>query len=328
MVCRRSLGEAMSVVRPEPCSTATRFRILAAVVLVAALPRAVPAEGGRLAATANGQTIFGIDGERRAIEAFDTDRPASRRTVVGPAATTAPRFIAVGCLGDGVVAAVCRDGEEWSLRTFRTAPDGAVDAASPLQVVAIGRASGGADGVDLAVSHARGWLAVVGLPEPLPPVLRAVVATLRVGPLSDRHCPAPTDGVRPVAAAVSPVDELVLLLRPAVVADDELAYYDSTGRELLRLTTGVRATRGIDFNRTGGTLWALATDARGRQGLWRLDAALAEGRQVVRPAFVAAVGEPIDLACPTPRAIIVAAGRDGTTITSIDPAANPTGARP
>jgi len=296
--------------------------------LAAALPVAAVAAGGRLASTANGQTIFGIDGPRRAIVVFDIDRLTTRRNVVGPAEAAAARFIALGCLGDGVVAAVCRSGEDWSLQTFRTAADRAVDAAAPLQVVAIGRAAGPTDGVDLTVSHARGWLAIVGLPDPLPPVLRAAVATLRVGPLSDRHCPVPVEGYRPVAATVGPFDELVLALRPAAAGDDELAYHDSTGRELLRLAAGVRGTLGLDFNRSEGTLWALAADARGRRGLWRLDAAVAEGRQVVRPALIAAIAQPRDLVCPAPRSIIVSQGEDGGTITSIDPADVRSGAQP
>ena len=239
-----------------------------------------------------------------------------------PADTTA--FVAVGYLTGDVVAAVRRTGDDWSLCTYRTAPGQPVSAATPLQRIAIRTASGPSDPVDLAVSHARGWLAVTGLPAPLSPVLRAAVAGVRVGPLTDRGCPGPDPARRPVASAVSPADELVLVLRPTAAdsrtpASDEIAFHDLTGREVLRLPAGVREIAGLEFGRGDGTLWAAAVDAPGRVGLWRLDAALADGRQVIRPSLVAPLESPRDLVCSSPRAIAVAHGGPPIRITIIDP---------
>lgn len=292
------------------------------------------ATDGRLAATANGQTICRIDGQRQAIVAFDTARPEALRDVVGPATPGAAEFVAVGCLPGDVVATVCRAGDDWSLRTYRTEPGLAVDAAKPLQEIAIGTGSGSSEPVDLAVSHARGWLVVTGLPAPLPPVLRAVMAGVRVGPLSARGCPLPPAGWRPVAAAVGPLDELVLLLRPDEPGDgngpagDQLAYFDTAGRRVLSLPAGVRGTAGLEFGRGDGTLWAVAADVEGNEGLWRLDAAHAAGGQVVRPVLVAAFDRPRDLVCPSPRRIFIASGDPLKPVASIDPAATSSGAEP
>ena len=300
--------------------------------LVALGLAAVAAGDGRIAASPNGQTLHRLDAARRVIVGCDGDSPESSRDLVGPAGPTGPEFVAVGCLPGEVVATVCRLGDEWSLRTFRTRPDGPVDATAPLQAIAIGRASGPASAVDLAVSHARGWLAVTGLPAPLPPVLRAAVAGVRVGPLSDRSCPVPAGGARPVAAAVSPDDELVLVLRPErspqQPEDDQLAFYDHAGHELLRLGAGLRGTVGLDFNPGDATLWAAAADANGRTGLWRLDAAVAAGRQRVQPRLVSALAGPTDLACLASRRIAVVHGADGRTVAWIDPSATPSGAPP
>jgi hypothetical protein len=281
--------------------------------------------GPRIAATANGQTIAAIDESRRAIVAFDASRADARRVLVGPAAADAAAFVAVGYVTGDVVAAVCRDGDDWSLCTYRTDPAGAVDAAKPLQRVAIGTASGDSAGVDLAVSHARGWLAVTGLPAPLPPVLRAAAAGVRLGPLTARGCPGRADALAPVAAAVSPADELVLVLRavPAgdarPVAGDEIAFFDLTGRELLRLPASVPGIRGLDFGRGDSGLWAAAAGPAGRSGLWRLDASLVEGRQAIRPALVAPLDSPRDLVACSPRAIVVVHGDSVGRVAVIDP---------
>jgi hypothetical protein len=298
--------------------------LIGAGTLTAATLAETPA-GPRVAATANGQTIAASDGIRRALVAFDASRPDARRDLVGPAAAGAPAFVAFGYLTGDVVAAVCRAGDDWSLCTYRTAPDGPVDAGSPLQRIPIGTASGDSQRVDLAVSHARGWLAVTGLPAPLPPVLRAVVAGVRVGPLSDRGCPALAGDVIPVAAAVSPADELVLVLRAApadaapATGGDTIAFFDLGGRELLRLASGLEGIRGLEFGRGDHALWTTGTGPAGRSGLWRLDAALADGRQVIRPALVAPLESPRDLVCSSSRAIVVVHGGPAGRVAVIDP---------
>jgi len=276
---------------------------------------------GRLAVTANGQTVFCVDEERRAIVAFDPQRPAARRDLVAPANAALPAPVAVGCLPGDVVAAVCRSADEWSLRTYRTAPAASADPAEPLQLIRLGTASGPSVEVALAVSHARGWLAVSGLPPPLPPVLRAVVAGVRIGPLTDRGCPRPPDGLRPVAAAVSPGDDLVLALRgPEDRA--EIAFFDTAGQELLRLPAGVRSIGGLTFSRGDGMLWATAAGAGedGPAGLWRLDAALRNGRQEIRPTLVAAVAAARDVASASERTLVVVRGAPAGLV-RIDPVA-------
>jgi len=304
---------------------------LVAVLLAAAggTPAAVTAAetplGPRVAATANGQTIAAIDDSRRAIVAFDASRPDARRDLVGPAAADAATFVAVGYLTGDVVAAVCRAGDDWSLCTYRTAPEGPVDAGSPLQRIPLGTASGDSARVDLAVSHARGWLAVTGLPVPLPPVLRAAVAGVRVGPLTDRGCPGFAADVIPVAATVSPADELVLVLRVipadsvALEGGDVIAFFDLGGRELLRLPAGLQGIGGLDFGRGDTALWAAASDPAGRSGLWRLDAAFVAGRQVIRPELVAPLESPRDLVSSSPRAIVVVHGGSPNQLSVIDP---------
>ncbi len=296
-------------------------RLATVVCLVAAAGAeavAGPASGGRLAVTPNGQQICRIDAARQTIRAVDPRRPDVARELVGPLAGSV--FVAVTFIAGDVVAAVCRDGDEWSLRTYRTLPGAAADASDPLQVVALGEAAGDAEGVDIAASHARGWLTITGLPPPLEPVQRAVLAGVRVGPLSDRGCPVPPAGFRPVAVAVSPADELVLVLRPADdLAEDHVAYYDLTGRELLRLPAGIRRTVGLDFGRGDGLLWAAAGHADGRAGLWRLDAAMADGRQVVRPALVSALASPRDVVSASPRAVFISHGDAAESVAWIDP---------
>jgi hypothetical protein len=274
---------------------------------------------GRLAVTPNGQQVCRIDGGRQAIVAFDPRQPGVAREIVGP--IEGPAFVTVAYLAGDVVAAVCREGNAWSLRTYRTQPGGAVEASEPLQRVALGEAPGPSETVDIAVSHARGWLAITGLPPPLPPVIRAVLAGVRVGPVSDRGCPTPPPGFRPAAVAIGPADELVLVLRPTDAdGNDELVYYDRAGRELLRLSAGIRDTLGLDVGREDGLLWAAAGHADGRAGLWRLDAALADGRQVVRPVLVSAVAKPHDVVAVSPRTVLVSHGDPATAVIWIDPA--------
>lgn len=318
MACLRSAGEAMR--RPLAAW------IVAVMVAVAgARLSASGAEdthvGPRIAATANGQTIAALDGSRRAIVAFDASRPNARRVLVGPAPADAAVFVAVGYLTGDVVAALCRAGADWSLCTYRTLPDGPVEAGSPLQRVSIGAATGNDEAVDLAVSHARGWLAVTGLPAPLPPVLRAAVAGVRVGPLTDRGCPRLAADVIPVAATVSPADDLVLVLRATrpLAIGEQVAFYDLLGRELLRLPAGLPAVRGIEFGRGDQTLWAAAGGPAGRAGLWRLDSALADGRQVIRPTLVAPLESPVDLVSSSPRTLVVVHGGPAGHVAVIDP---------
>ncbi|MFM7137784.1 MAG: hypothetical protein ACKO1M_12060, partial [Planctomycetota bacterium] len=103
---------------------------------------------------------------------------------------------------------------------------------------------------------------------------------------------------------------------------EQVAFYDLLGRELLRLPVGLPVVRGIEFGRGDQTLWAAATGPAGRSGLWRLDAALANGRQVIRPTLVAPLDAPGDLVPSSPRAVVVVHGDRDAKVTVIDPTAS------
>jgi len=268
----------------------------------------------RIASTANGQVVRGLVAGG-GIVAIEPAARAAPREVVKPAARGDGR--AIGCLPGDVTAVVVRVGDEWSLRTYRVKPSGAVPADAMLQEIPLGQSTGDDEHLGIAVSRARGWLAIVGLPAPLPPVVRAAVAGVRIGPVSDRGCPTLGDGLRPLAATVGPFDELVL----AVQRDGEppaIAYFDASGRELLRLPAGLEGITGLQVGSEDGLLWATGRDAEGREGLWRLDAALRHGRQVIRPTLVAPLAEPGAVACCSPRAIIVVHGAK-PTVTLVNP---------
>ena len=291
---------------------ASRHRLLEAAeltTLVAGEPAIT-----RIAGTTNGQVIRGLVAGG-GIVAIEPAAAAAPREVVKPAARGDSR--AIGCLPGDVTAVVVRAGDDWSLRTYRVKPSGAVSAEATLQEIPLGQSTGGGEHVGIAVSRARGWLAIVGLPAPLPPVVRAAIAGVRVGPVSDRGCPMLGDGLRPVAATVGPFDELVLAVQPDG-GPPAIAYFDAAGRELLRLPAGLEGITGLELGSEDGLLWATGRDAEGREGLWRLDAALLHGRQVIRPMLVAPLAEPGSLACCSPRAIIVVHGAT-PTMTLVNP---------
>ena len=320
MACRRSV--------PEACR-----RLFVVALMLVGLPAGggenrqlggIPG-GSRLAATANGQAVRCLDGDRGRIVSFEPDRPAARRDVVGPLAGA--RFVAVGCLPGDLVVTVCQAGDAWWLRSYRVEPGLTADAAAPLQEIALGTADATDAAVAIAVSSARGWLAIVGLPPPLPPVLRAAVAGVRIGPLSDRMCPELPAGYRPLAATVSPRDELVLALATEPDAAhpgqaDRLAFYDLAGRERAAFDSGLTAVRGVAFDRRGETLCVVGQRAGAPEtGLWRLDARLDAGRQVIRPALLAPAAAPRDLVAVAERTFIMLTSDPAGTLVQVDPTA-------
>lgn len=268
----------------------------------------------RIASTTNGQVVRGLVAGG-GIVAIEPSAAAVPREVVAPAGRGECR--AIGCLPGDVTAVVVNAGDAWFLRTYRVKPSGAVSADAPLQEIPLGQSTGSGDDVGIAVSRARGWLAIVGLPAPLPPVVRAAVAGVRIGPVSDRGCPKLGDGLRPVAATVGPFDELVLAVQREGEPPD-IAYFDASGRELLRLPAALEGITGLEMGSEDGLLWATGGDADGGEGLWRLDAGLQQGRQVIRPTLVAPLAVPVALACCSPRAIIVVHGAT-PTMTLVNP---------
>jgi hypothetical protein len=212
--------------------------------------------------------------------------------------------VAVGCLPGDVVVAVCRFGDEWTLHTYRMAPESAADPSAPFQVVRLGNAAGDEDDVDLAVHHSRNWLVVTGLPPPLPSVVRAAIAGMRLGPASDRSCPKLPEGYRPVAVTTGDASDIVLVLR-STSGDDVLAVYDAAGRKLLWLPSGLERVAAIAIGRGDGMLWAVGTAGDGRIGLWRLDATFRENRQAIRPFFASPLTAPSSVVSVSDQAVLV-----------------------
>lgn len=271
-----------------------------------------------LAVSANGQTVLALDGRSLAIMAGDPSNAEPWREVVAGVREGLPQPVAIGCLPGDVVAAVCRAGDAWMLRTYRMQPDAIADPAVPLQVVQLGQAAGEGVDVALAVHHARNWLVVIGLPDPLPPVVRCALAGVRVGPPSDRACPTLPDHHSPVAVTTGAGGDMVLGLR-SEAGSSSIAIYDGAGRELLNLPTGLKALAAIDAGRADRTLWATGVSADGRSGLWRLDATYRDNRQAVQPVLVCPLSAPSAMVSATDRAIVVIEGMSEPTVSRIDP---------
>lgn len=274
-----------------PFRAATAVRADEADVVVPTPLAVDTVASGNLAVSANGQTVYVIDGTRGAIVAVDPFEPARRREVVSAAGTDQPAPVAIGCLPGDVVAAVCRRGDDWELRTFRIRPGEPADAAHPHERMPLGVAPGPSDGVSVAVSRSRDWLAITGLPPSLPPVVRGVFAGPGVRLLPADQ--AASDGFRPLAATVSPADELVLL-EAAGDGPVRLSFLTPSGRPLLRVDTGLGNARGLAFCRHDGRLWAVTGPAAGRPaGLWGLDAEMRHGVQAVSATRAEGLSDPL-----------------------------------
>jgi hypothetical protein len=317
-VCWAAIGAAMAA------DVAVHDGVASAAEGATVSPLAAGFPIGPLAGSGNGQTVYGIDESRRAVVAFDPRDPERRRDAIAPAGSGVPAPVAVGCLPGDLLAVVVRAGEEWSLRTFRVAPGRPADPAAPVQTVRIGRAAGVTASAGIAVSQSRDWLAIGGLPEPLPPVVRAVFAGAGVRPLSADECPSVPADRRVVAVAVSPADELVLVDAPAQGAGPvAIAFHNAAGREILRLDTGLANVRGAAFGRGDGTLWLIADEATlldQAAGLWRIDSEFRERRQAARAVCVARLPAPRGVACVSDRSVVVAQGGAKPCLVRVDPA--------
>lgn len=288
-----------------------------------------------MAAPANGQTLYVLDEPRGEVAALDPFEPSKRRLAVSADAASQP--VAIACIDTGMLATLCREKDGWSLVTHRVRPDAVADGAAPAQrtpldaprgpAAAAGGPSGGRP--SLVVSPSRDWLAICGLPAPLPPVLRAPIAGSRVGSVSSKGCPGPSVG-RPEAAAISVGEDLVLLL-PEEPGRVSLSYFlPPLPRPLLHLDSGLGPVVDAGFCRADGTLWVVGSgvaDGGEAEGLWRIDAVLREGRQAARAVLVARLEAPRSLVALSERAIIVAHGREARIISRIDPTKHP-GAQP
>lgn len=270
--------------------------------------------------------LLAIVAPDRSIVAIDPADPARQRMVVAaPGPDDAMPVALAGC-GTATVVAVCRRGDDWSLCTWRIEPDEPAAAAAPLQALPLGASVGTAvdagDRVQLVVSDTRDWLAVGGLPAPLPTVLRAAIAGNRVAKPAEQ----PRAGAVPrvAALAASPGDELVTCEVPDGADDTAtLVFHGVTGEELLRLDTGLVDVVAAAFDRGDGALYVLAGRAGADatpSGLWRLDATLRDRRQAIRPVLLAPLDAPRALACPAAGVVVVAQGDAARTLARLEPA--------
>ena len=305
---RRSLAVAVALLSLQPGGGAAANE---AVVAIAAAADAV----------------YAVDAPRAAIVGQRIEPAAAAlappRDVVS-AREAGPQPVAVAVVDRRLLAAVCRSGSSWTLETWSLEAGGA---ATPLQTLALGAAAGSGAGVSLAASPTGDWLAIAGLPPPLEPVLRAAIAGRRLAAPSPRNCPRPAS--RPTAVAVSPTHELVVFEPPADGGSVAVAFHGIGGDPLLRLDTGLETVRGAGFDPADGSLFVVGErrEAAGRTaGLWRLDAALAAGRQSIRPVLVAPLTSPLAMAVVAGGTVAVAHGTDGRTLELVRtaPASAPT----
>jgi hypothetical protein len=296
---------------------------------------------GRLAAPVNGQTLYVLDSDHNSVVAVDPFEPAKRGTVIDSAAfataagAVSARLVAIGCIDSNTLAVVCRAGEAWSIRTFNrlTSPRAAAGGEAPpmaaaLQTLPLGASAAGPPGddaaVDIVVSPSREWLTVIGLPPPLPPAVRAPIAGARSEPCSERRCPRLPAGQRPVAATVSLADEWVLFV-PETTGDSRrifLSFHANTGSQrLLHLDSGLADIRDAACCRGSGTLWVVGGGGAADRptGLWRIDAAIEQGRQVARPVCIAQLDHPLAVACLSDRAIAVTVGGPARRVVLVNP---------
>jgi len=311
---------------------------------------------GDLAAPANGQTLYILDESSGEILAIDPFEPTKRWIAVAASEdkVAASDTLAIGCIDTSMLAVLTRAAAGWFLQTHRLQAGKAADPGRPAQSVAIGRAPGnavtpvpasatgrpaGGDRPCLAVSPSRDWLAVCGLPGPLPAVLRAPIAGARIGSVSARACPVLPAAVLPSAATISTAEEFVLFTPdPADRANAGIFvsfYLPPDPRRLLHLDTSLPQIRDAAFCRADGTLWVVGggvADAGGRgdagsdrsttavpEGLWRIDASMRNGRQSAEAVCIARLDGARAVTCLSERAIIVTHGRGQRTVSRIDP---------
>lgn len=307
--------------------TASDARAETAITIVDDLPGA-----SRLAAPATGQTLYVLDATARTVTAVDPFAPAKRWQAIGrtdfDGGSDEPvRPVALACVDSNTLAVVCHTGIEWTLRAFRLAPPGP-ERGPPtlLQSLPLGNAADASPTVDVFVSDTRDWLAVVGLPAPLPPIMRAPIAGARLGNFSDRLCPSVTAPERLLTASASPFDEWVVIARRDEPAPGKttLAFHANPGQpRLLDLDLALTGIRDTAYCRGTGTLWCVAEGdgaATSDAGLWRIDAALAAGRQVARPVPIARLPAPLSVVCLSERAVAISGGGAERRVLLVNPA--------
>jgi hypothetical protein len=293
-----------------------------------------------IAAPANGQTLYVLEQPGGAVIAVDPAKAGRRWTALAaatpPAAGSRRRPLALACIDTTRLAVLCLEDDRYVLRVHAVQPDVTAASEDPEQVVPIGGTVPAGEAAPrpaapvsatVVLGPARDWIAVCGLPPPLPGVLRAPIHGGRIGLLSAAGCPTVSPHAVPTAAAASPDDELVLFAPdgPARSATTHLAFHRAPqSRRLLHLDTGLPSVRDAAFCRGDGTLWAVggaAGSPTAPEGLWRIDGVVVQGRQGVRAAAVVPLEAPRAVCCLSERAIAVAHGRGMVTL--FDPAPRP-----
>lgn len=251
----------------------------------------------RLALSPTGQVLYVLRPEEGDVLGIDVEDPARRWLAVE--ARPAVKYLALGAIDSGTLAIVVREADALSIRVHRLAAPGMPPGESEVQSVPLGVTGATGGDVRIVVSPTRDWLAVAGLPEPLSRVARATITGTRLGGISERRCPRTSS--RPTAVAVGNHSEW-LLFAPGGDAGSRrsnLCWFSPSGSQrLLELDTGLESVTEAVMGREDDALWVLAPGSATSDrpaGLWRIDAALADGRQVAVPVPVAALETPTAL---------------------------------
>jgi len=288
---------------------------------VAAMESTVIADGLegplRLAISPTGQVLYVLRGRLGDVLAIDLAEPGKRWTAVPAMAGGRP--VAIGVVDSSTLALVVRQDGAWSIRTHRLAPPGMAPDNAPAQVVALGASAADGDAVGLVVHPSRDWLAVVGLPDPLPPILRTTITGARLGAASQRRCPQ--TGGRPAVLTVGNSGEWGVFLKDASDRSS-LVWYSSSGAQRLQ-TLDLAGLSVIDAAscRESGLLWVAADPAGSgdASGLWRIDAAYVDGRQVARVVAIAPAPAPTAVVCLPKGEVALAHGIDGARVVRLVP---------
>ncbi|MEI7782610.1 MAG: hypothetical protein WCJ18_11900, partial [Planctomycetota bacterium] len=244
-----------------------------------------------------------------------------------PNAEVPTQPVAIGCIDSNTLVLVCRTAAAWSVRIYNrlAAPGSTTPSATLLQTLPLGASTHDAPEVDLVVSPSRDWLTVVGLPPPLPAMVRGPIAGARSEPLSERRCPQLSAGLRPAAATISLGEEWVLFTPEPAGGTSAvfLSFYSNAGTQrLLHLDTRLAHVRDAACCRGSGTLWVVGGGSAAStqpSGLWRIDAVLENGRQAARPVPIANLENPLSVACLSDRAIAVTVGGNSRRIVRVNP---------
>ncbi|MFM7206939.1 MAG: hypothetical protein ACKO4T_09760 [Planctomycetaceae bacterium] len=284
---------------------------VAAANAAVVVPLAIEPRLSSISASPNGQTVYAVDESGARIVAFEPCAVGPLREVVAFPVADEARAVVVAVLPGDVLAIVRRRNDAWSLDTCRLRGS----ETQPVQRMPLGEAPGDPR-ITVPVSRLRDWLAVVGLPPPLQPVMRMVCVGGSLRRLDDGH-PAAVRG-RAAASVVAPADELVVLENQEDDGPATIVYRTPGGRELLRLDTGIRFARGMAFTRRDGGLHVIAGPGGEPAGLWRLDAVLRDGVQAVRPVFVTALDDPRAIVAVSSQSFVVTHGAGRPTVSRID----------